>query len=394
MKFSSIAIIALAGLATNAFVYAESDILDMHHNERRLKGSKLSPKAPKAPKDCKSYPCRRSLYNERKLKASKLSPKVPKAPKDCKSYPCRRSLYDERELLTLLDEIERGEALQASTESEVLMGDESYSHLKDKSQTKQDGAPTPWASPSSEKAALLASDPGIWTVDNFLTNEESNKLIDMLKKNGHEKGLFGPCSDPELQEEGHPHFESPNRHCFKMSPETLHNELFYKKAQLADPDSVHKGHLAFDSYDCGESGCSAETDPEDGAFLASIMTKVKDLWSTDVNPRPHVSVVLVTGTAMPLQLHDDTDILASFVLYLSNGGAATVFPEAGVTIVPRKGTLAMWLNMDENGDMNPMAQHAVQAHPARAGERMTVNIFIRDVTPEEFLISQDRRRLV
>lgn len=300
----------------------------------------------------------------------------------------RRSLYDERELLTLLDEKERGEALKAYAEREVSMGRKPHPYSKEKSQVEQDRAP--WASPSSDKAALLASDPGIWMVDDFLTNEESDKLIGMIKKHGYEKSMFGPCSDPKLQAKGHPHFETPNRLCFKMSPKTVHNELFYKKAQIADAESVHQGHLDFEGYDCGESGCSAKTDPEDGAFLASIMTKVKDLWSTNVNPRPHVSVVHVNGTALPLRTHDDSGILVSFVLYLTNGGAATVFTKAGVTIVPRKGALAMWFNMDENGNMNPMAQHAVQAHPGSAGERVTMNIFIRDVTPEEFLVSQVR----
>ena len=299
----------------------------------------------------------------------------------------RRSLYDERELLTLLDEKERGEALKAYAKREVPMG-KKHPYSKEKSQGKQDGAP--WVSPSFDKAALLASNPGIWMVDDFLNDKESDKLIGMIKKNGYEKSMFGPCSDPKLQAQGHPHYETPNRQCFKISPETVHNELFYKKAQLENTENVHRGILDFEAYDCGKSGCSAKTDPEDGAFLASIMAKVKDLWSTNVDPRPHVSIVHVNGTVMPLRTHHDSSILVSFVLYLTDGGAATVFTKAGVTIVPRKGTLAMWLNMDENGNMNPLSEHAVQAHPGRAGERLTMNIFIRDVTPEEFLASQVR----
>ena len=112
-----------------------------------------------------------------------------------------------------------------------------------------------------------------------------------------------------------------------------------------------------------------------------------------MNPRPHVSVVLSTGTSTPLRVHDDSGILLSSVLYLTDGGASTIFPNAGVTIEPKKGKLATWLNMRKDGvRMNRTAKHGVQAHPGSAGERATVNIFIRDLSPKEFVAAQEDHR--
>jgi hypothetical protein len=247
-----------------------------------------------------------------------------------------------------------------------------------------------WAHPSKE-ATLLAANPGIWTVDSFLTEEQSDRLLAIIKKNGYEKGMFGPCTDESLMKKGHPHYETTNKLCFKMSSETLYNELFFKKSQIIDKD-VNKGYIR-DKGDCGEAPCSAETDPEDGIFLDSIFSKIKALWETDVNPRPHVSVVLSTGTSTPLRVHDDSGILLSSVLYLTDGGASTIFPNAGVTIEPKKGKLATWLNMRKDGvRMNRTAKHGVQAHPGSAGERATVNIFIRDLSPKEFVAAQEDHR--
>ena len=224
-------------------------------------------------------------------------------------------------------------------------------------------------------------------VDNFLTEEESDALLKMIKKNGYDKGMFGPCTNAVLRKNGHPHFESSNKLCFKMSNETLHNEMHFKMLQSTDKGDANQGNLPFYG-DCGDSPCSAKTDPQDARMLESIFSKVRALWSTTRNPRPHASAVLLTGTSPPLQPHQDNGNLISFVLYLTSGGASTVFPKAGVTITPQKGALAFWLNTLQDGSINPMATHAVQAHPGYAGERATVNMFIRDVTPDEFLMSQ------
>mmetsp|Transcript_59547 Transcript_59547/g.176576 ORF Transcript_59547/g.176576 Transcript_59547/m.176576 type:complete len:405 (-) Transcript_59547:222-1436(-) len=308
----------------------------------------------------------------------------------CRCTGRRRRLnnYDERELLALVGGKERDEFLQAYREVGIEF--ESLPS-KGKTQTSQQEEAAPWAYPSTDKSILLANDPGIWIVENFLTDEQSDALLKIVKKNGYDKGMFGPCTNAELQEKGHPHFESSSKVCFKMSNETLHNEIHFKKSQLADKASVNKGYLELKGR-CGQSSCSAKTDPEDGEVLESIFSNIKSLWSTDHNPRPHVSVVLATGTAPPLRVHDDTGILVSFVLYLTDGGASTVFPNAGVTINPKKGALATWLNVRKDGSLNTMAAHGVQAHPGFAGERATINIFFRDLTPDEFVISQEDYR--
>jgi hypothetical protein len=72
------------------------------------------------------------------------------------------------------------------------------------------------------------------------------------------------------------------------------------------------------------------------------------------------------------------------VVYLSDGGAATLFPNIGLSIVPKKGMVATWLNMDKEGNHNPKADHAVQAHPMIAGERTIVIFSFDESAFEEF----------
>jgi hypothetical protein len=71
-----------------------------------------------------------------------------------------------------------------------------------------------------------------------------------------------------------------------------------------------------------------------------------------------------------MQLHADGQTAISFVLYLSDGGASTLFPLANdLANIPKKGSALTWLNVNDGGNLNPKAFHAVQAQPASAGER-------------------------
>jgi len=87
-----------------------------------------------------------------------------------------------------------------------------------------------------------------------------------------------------------------------------------------------------------------------------------------------------------MHLHYDKRAI-TFLVYLTDGGAGTVFPNANVTIVPQKSHAYTWLNYDANGRRNPMADHAVQAHPSGAGERLIVSFEIR-ASPDQFVASQ------
>jgi hypothetical protein len=80
------------------------------------------------------------------------------------------------------------------------------------------------------------------------------------------------------------------------------------------------------------------------------------------------------GDTPPQLLHEDKFDVMSFLIYLTDGGANTVFPFPGVTITPKKGAVAMWLNVDKDGNGLQSAFHAVQAHPSHSGERMIAKV--------------------
>lgn len=213
----------------------------------------------------------------------------------------------------------------------------------------------PWAVPSME-ASLLAKNPGIWTVDKFLSGDETDKLSDLVNKYGYDYQLFGPCH-ARHPSNAHPIEE---KVCFKISPE-----------------NVCEG-----PYDISE--CSTQTEKEDSEFVQSILNKFKDLWSTNVEPLTYIKFQVSLGSTPPVDLHEDNDKSITFVLYLNDGGAAMMFPNANVTVRPGKGDVYTWLNTYADGTVNRMADHAVQAQPKEAGER-GVMLLSFEVSPDEII---------
>ena len=67
-------------------------------------------------------------------------------------------------------------------------------------------------------------------------------------------------------------------------------------------------------------------------------------------------------------------------MYLTNPsggreGGKTVFPEAGVTVTPRQGSVLSFQNVDDNGKPHPNAKHLVSAVPDdAASDRLVVQI--------------------
>jgi hypothetical protein len=95
----------------------------------------------------------------------------------------------------------------------------------------------------------------------------------------------------------------------------------------------------------------------------------------------YMSTFVSTGNAPPHMLHEDNDEIVSFLMYLTDGGARTVFPGPNVTITPKKGMVAMWLNVDRDGNELQSAHHAVEAHHGdRFGDRMVVKLSFPLVT--------------
>lgn len=205
----------------------------------------------------------------------------------------------------------------------------------------------PWVVPSSDKAVLLAPNPGIWTIENFLNEEEMDRLELLVTKYGNEHGLFGNhCKNSQETSNAHP---IEGKHCFKMSV-----------------DQVCGG-----PYDL--STCEVDPEPEDSDFIADIHARFESLWPTLPEATPHAKFQLSSGGTPPVDLHADTEKIVSFVLYFGDGGASMIFPNANARVTPKRGTAHTWINtFDDQSTRNPASDHAVQAHSASADERLVM----------------------
>ena len=223
-----------------------------------------------------------------------------------------------------------------------------------------------WASPNISTIMnggiqLLASNPGIWYHDNFLNKNEIASMQYLSNKYGKEMGMYGPCRYANHRMNAHP---NSGKQCFKMSTEKVCNGPYRS------------------------SKCDGTvTNPKDSAIVERLFQKVQSLWSTTIDPEPHIKFQLTDPGTIPMHLHHDHRTI-TFMIYLTNGGAGTVFPNVNVTIPPKAGAAATWLNYNQDGKRNPLADHAVQAHPTWAGERLSVAVELRSKTPQHFLESQ------
>ena len=218
----------------------------------------------------------------------------------------------------------------------------------------------PWAYPLAEKTNLIASNPGIWSIENFLDQNEIDMLIGIANKYGHDLDMFGPCRDEKKDMlNAHP---GQGKECFKISPQNVCDGPY------------------------GISKCDTDTQLEDAPFINSLMKKVKNVWKTNMDPHPYAKFQLTSGGTGPMHLHYDRRAI-TFIFYVNDGGAGTIFPNANITLTPKRGLAYTWLNYDENGRRNTMADHMVQANPQSAGERLSVSFEMRG-TPENFLASQ------
>lgn len=216
---------------------------------------------------------------------------------------------------------------------------------------KNDELFEPWTTPRSDLATLLVNNPGLWLVKDLLDNREIEELVGLATKYGDDKGQFGPCKDADMQPlDAHP---LERKSCFQISPQ-----------------NVCEGPYPL-------SECSAKTESQDAQFVSRILSKFKTLWSVGIDPSPYLKFQRTQGGAVPFDLHFDALTSITMILYLTDGGAQLLFPNANNTaIVPQKGLVVTWLSTFEGGRENHMAYHAVQTHPEGADDRLVMRLEI------------------
>mmetsp|Transcript_7376 Transcript_7376/g.21539 ORF Transcript_7376/g.21539 Transcript_7376/m.21539 type:complete len:321 (+) Transcript_7376:105-1067(+) len=179
------------------------------------------------------------------------------------------------------------------------------------------------------RGVQLASSPGIWRFDDFLSEGQVSYLVARMGE-----CEWGPC-------EGSAHVHIELKQC---------------------------GHVPV-----GE-------DPN----LLAILAQIEAVWGADTSQVTSLPVVRYKPGAPSTLLHVDhyvggTTPDASMLFYLSTtpgGVAQTLFPTLGLAVQPVAGTLLSWLNHERGtGALHPDAAHAVDAYPADAeGDRLAMQI--------------------
>ena len=268
-------------------------------------------------------------------------------------YHNHMSTYEE-----CFDDRNQMDSSTTTTTSSSLMDDKKSKNL-------------PWMVPNDDyDSVMVASNPGIWKFENFVTEEQVQQLLDIMYRYGQGEGgdgqddamnnknsMFGPCSyEDDNSIEG-------QKFCMNVSP-----------------TQVCQGHSHYTT-----PHCVANQKSNDQFLVQHILSKLQMIWSSSNNnninyevpystmdPDPFVQFQLTKGGTLPVDFHPDMDSRMTVVLYLTNGGAKTIFPHANLTITPQMGNAYMWLNIDPKGNMNPMSFHGVQAHPVDAEDRVTL----------------------
>uniref|UniRef100_A0A673MNM7 Prolyl 4-hydroxylase subunit alpha-2-like n=1 Tax=Sinocyclocheilus rhinocerous TaxID=307959 RepID=A0A673MNM7_9TELE len=79
---------------------------------------------------------------------------------------------------------------------------------------------------------------------------------------------------------------------------------------------------------------------------------------------------------------DENERIATFLIYMSDVeiGGATVFPQVGVALKPKKGSAVFWYNLRKNGNVNWYTEHA--GCPVLRGNKWVANKWIHEFGQE------------
>ena len=219
----------------------------------------------------------------------------------------------------------------------------------------------PWIEPNAKtfEVELLSPNPGVWKIRNFLNDDKLEKIVDAVNRGGHDNDLYHRCVDAT----SHRHLD--NKFCFCLSEE------------------------------------SAISD-EDSELVAALLDQMSNVWPTNNVKRDHFDVMLTRGGCTHSLLHfdmDDTTVglngtattttqanyaTVTSIIYLSDGGAGTYFPNADLLVEPEKGAVLTWLNVNSDGSPKLTAQHGVQASAENDPDRLVLGYrttFAKDEFP-------------
>ena len=191
----------------------------------------------------------------------------------------------------------------------------------------------PWVYPTTDKEAkILATNPGIWTIGSFLTDEEVDKLAHLYQEHGTNAG-DNPCSrfDHSIQ-------------CRRI---TSDNFL-----------EIHGNH-------------------EDHEFFMNVKAKVQALWP-EFNPVEKTQFFDVPeGKQAPFhyrwQQHGRVATVNIFLTDDDDQGGKYVFPLTGnevTTVSPKKGMALTWLNVDADGAYTKKAVNGLQGTTPESGNKL------------------------
>lgn len=182
--------------------------------------------------------------------------------------------------------------------------------------------------PKSDNAELLAEDPGIWTIPNFLNSADTIKLANLLEKYRDNVGP-SPCS--------------------QNSPD-VRNCIYFKENDLVNQN-----------YGEGEN-----------LFYNQIRAKVQSLWPQFILLETNGVYDVPKGNTNPFGYHWDPNFECTTVIFLSDNDdqeGNVIFPfvgDGGLSVAPRKGMALTWLTKSADGTINESHAHGIQASPASA----------------------------
>jgi len=212
---------------------------------------------------------------------------------------------------------------------------------------------SPWIQPNAPafEVELLSSEPGVWKIHKFLSDDQLDKVVDAVNRGGNGNDLYRRCNAASQR-----HLD--NKFCFFLSKESA-------------------------------------VEHEDSELVASLLDQMSDVWPTKNVKCDHFDVMLTRGGCTHSLFHFDLDDFSgnttalnyatiTSIIYLSDGGAGTYFPDADLLVEPEKGAVLTWLNVNSDNSPKMTARHGVQASADNDPDRLVLGYrttFAKDEFP-------------